>query len=74
MADIDGIVTITKRALPSSHSDLSTWSAESHLRDVASTVRLDGGEPFHEVWRLFFRCGETGVKWISQVGTADLLG
>ena len=64
MAGIDGIVSITRRTAPGVDccSSLSVLS------------RMEGGGPFDAVLRLFFKCGEAGVKWIPQVGMSDLLG
>ena len=89
MAGIDGIVSITRRTAPtggdggglttSSASVSSTGqyqSSSAGRREVASVFSslMEGGEPFDAVLRLFFKCGEAGVKWIPQVGMSDLLG
>ena len=52
----------------------SSSSAGRRETTLVFSSLMEGGEPFDAVLRLFFKCGEAGVKWIPQVGMSDLLG
>ncbi len=66
MADIDGTVTVTQRRLPGGGSSLSPAGR-------AGAALVESGEPFEAVQSLYFRSGETGVRWIPHVAASDLL-
>jgi hypothetical protein len=68
MADIDGTVTVTHRYTSSASRKCSekvvTWQSRSH---VQLEQQLDAAH------MLYFRAADTGVKWITHIGSKDLL-
>lgn len=71
MADIDGKVTITRRALkPLLVGGVPGMAARGQ---AAGQQLVQRDEALQAVRCLYFRAGETGVKWIPQVATSDLM-
>ena len=75
MADIDGTVAVTRRRLPRGRAGRPGPAGREGARPggAACGPLVHRDEPFEAERKLYFRAGETGVRWLTQVGCSDLL-